>query len=81
MHTDSPGSTVGTVRGIAQRRSDGCPMEIVTEVVIEPGRGIAYESRPSGKRQVTVLSADAWNATCESWTPTCPGKRGGQTSF
>lgn len=64
MNTDSPGSTVGTVRGIARRSSDGCPMEIVTEVVIEPGRGIAYEGRPSGKRQVTFLSAAAWDATC-----------------
>ena len=64
MSTDSPGSSIRTVCGIAQRSGDGCPMEIVTEVVIEPGRGIAYEGRPSGKRQVTFLSAEAWDATC-----------------
>ena len=52
------------VSAIAHRPSDGDPMVEITEVTVEPGRGIVTENRKPGKREVTLLSRRSWVEMC-----------------
>ena len=54
----------GTIRAIAARPVDGAAMAELTECQVEAGRGITTENRKSGKREVTLLSREAWAVTC-----------------
>lgn len=56
--------SVGLLKSIAYRRRDAEPMREVKEAVVRVGRGLDRENRPGGKREVTLLSAEAWEETC-----------------
>ncbi len=57
---------MGRLIGIARREQKRAEMEILEDAEIREQTGVAedFRSRP-GKRQVTVISAEAWAATCE----------------
>lgn len=54
----------GLLKAIAYRPVDGRQMMEVTQVTVEVGHGFNTENRPTGKREVTLLSAEAWEQTC-----------------
>lgn len=54
----------GVVRGIAHRPVDGAAMEEVAVCQVLPGRGIVTENRKPGKREITLISREAWRDTC-----------------
>ncbi len=57
---------MGRLIGIARREQKRAEMEILEDAEIREQTGVAedFRGRP-GKRQVTVISAEAWAATCE----------------
>jgi len=57
-------SKIGTLIAIAHRAVDGDPMIEIDHCNIVPGRGIDTENRKSGKREVTLLSKQAWADAC-----------------
>lgn len=54
----------GTIKAIAYRPTDGDAMQEVTECRVLMARGLDSENRKPGKREVTLLSADAWTDVC-----------------
>ena len=54
----------GTLKAIAHRATDGEPMREAQQAVVHPGRGIDLENRKTGRREVTLLAAEAWADTC-----------------
>lgn len=54
----------GILRAIACRPTDGDSMQLVEQCHVLAKRGIDTENRPHGKREVTLLSAEAWAAVC-----------------
>lgn len=62
--TNSQQPSGGVVASIAFRPTDGEPMKELTECNVVPGRGLDCENRPSGRREVTLLSKQAWQQTC-----------------
>lgn len=54
----------GILRGIALRPVDGEPMREVTQANVIAGRGIDAENRKTGRREVTLLSAERWRDAC-----------------
>lgn len=54
----------GKLLGIASRPTDGDPMAELDEVAIDRQHGVAGENRRSGRRQVTVLGLEGWQAAC-----------------
>lgn len=44
------------------KRSRGGPMDAVPEALLEPGKGLAGNANQGGRRQVTILDADVWEA-------------------
>ena len=54
----------GKVAAIAHRPSDRDPMVELTECNIVAGKGLDTENRKPGKREVTLLSKQAWDDTC-----------------
>jgi MOSC domain-containing protein YiiM len=68
-------TTPGRLLGIARRLAPRAPMEEVAAVRITPGGGVDGDARRRpGRRQVTVLARDAWEAALAecaaalSWT-------------
>jgi len=59
---------MGELLGISTRTKRKAPMELHAEAAITFDKGVAEDSRGvyRGKRQVTVLSFEAWKVTCES---------------
>lgn len=55
---------VGVLKGIAHRSTDGDPMREARDAVVLPGRGLEVENRKSGRREVTLLSAESWADVC-----------------
>jgi len=55
---------IGKVRGIAHRPVDGDAMIEATSCQVIAGRGIDTENRKTGKREITLLSAESWSQTC-----------------
>lgn len=57
---------MGRLIGIARREQKRAEMEILENAEISEESGVAkdFRGRP-GKRQVTVISAEAWAAACE----------------
>ncbi len=49
------------VRGIAHRPVDGATMIEAQRCDVAPNRGLIVENRKPGKREVTLLSLEAWN--------------------
>ncbi len=66
MNSENPRQvrTVGILKGIAHRPTDGEPMREAREAVVLPGRGLEVENRKSGRREVTLLSAESWADVC-----------------
>jgi MOSC domain-containing protein YiiM len=56
--------TIGVLKSIAQRPADGEPIREVREAVVLAGRGLEAENRKSGRREVTLLSAESWADVC-----------------
>ena len=57
---------MGRLIGIARREQKRAEMEILEDAEIREQTGVAVDFRGKpGKRQVTVISAEAWAATCE----------------
>ncbi len=57
---------MGRLIGIARREQKRAEMELLEDAEISERTGVAkdFRGRP-GKRQVTVISAEAWAETCE----------------
>lgn len=62
--TSSNETLRGAVAAIAFRPTDGRPMQELAECNVVPGRGLDCENRPSGRREVTLLSKQGWEQTC-----------------
>ena len=57
---------MGRLIGIARREQKRAEMEILEDAEISEHTGVAEDFRGKpGNRQVTVVSAEAWAATCE----------------
>lgn len=56
----------GTLLGIAQRSKTRAPMEVLSSAEITFARGVQNDSRgkKQNKRQITVLSSEAWRDAC-----------------
>lgn len=54
----------GVLKSIAQRPTDGEPMREVREANIVMGRGIDFENRKPGRRELTMISVEAWDKAC-----------------
>lgn len=55
---------IGTLIAIAHRPTDGEAMREAQEATVLPGRGLDTENRKTGRREVTLLSAEAWAEAC-----------------
>lgn len=65
--------TVGRLLGIAIRRAPRAPMEEFTTIDVSTEHGLSNDSRGHLKRrQVSVLSREAWEATCEQLGQAAP---------
>jgi MOSC domain-containing protein YiiM len=57
---------MGKVEDIARRKKIRAPMETLNTVTVDEKTGLAGDIRGGAlKRQVTILSAEAWNSVCE----------------
>ena len=57
---------MGKVEDIARRKKIRAPMETLNAVIVDEKTGLAGDIRGGAlKRQVTILSAEAWNSVCE----------------
>lgn len=58
---------MGSIAGIAKRDAKRAPMQLLDAASISTESGVAddFRGRP-GKRQVTLLSANAWRLACAS---------------
>lgn len=54
----------GILAAIAHRSVDGDPMIEIDHCTVIPGRGLDSENRKAGKREVTLMSKQAWDDTC-----------------
>jgi len=65
MAATKPRNGSGTVVAMAYRPTDGEVMRALSEGVVVEKRGLALENRKHGKREVTLLSQEAWNVVCQ----------------
>lgn len=57
---------MGRLAGIARREQKRAPMDTLASAEISVETGVASDSRGKpGKRQVSLLSAEAWQAACD----------------
>jgi MOSC domain-containing protein YiiM len=56
----------GRLEAIWLKRARRGPMDAVTAAVLEAGRGIVGNADFGGRRQVTIVDADEWEARLES---------------
>jgi len=60
------GHDMGKLVGIARREKKRAPMDTLEAAELSEQTGVNHDFRGKpGKRQVTVLSADVWQAVCE----------------
>jgi MOSC domain-containing protein YiiM len=64
MLRPSSDSARGVVAAIAWRPKDGDAMAEIPECTVQPGRGITLENRKPGKREITLISEEAWQDVC-----------------
>ena len=64
MNANPQQEQTGILRAIAWRPTDSEPMQLVDECRVLAKRGLDTENRPHGKREVTLLSAEAWAEVC-----------------
>ena len=55
---------VGKVVAIAYRPTDGDAMRKLSECVVAEKRGLELENRKHGKRELTLLTQEAWDVVC-----------------
>ena len=67
MKSPHDASPRGVLKAIAHRPTDGQPMTEVREIIVLAGRGPEVENRKPGKREITLLSAESWAATCRDF--------------
>src|SRR5918996_474855 len=61
---------MGKLERIWIKRGSGAPMDEVSSAQLVAGRGIVGNANQGGKRQVTLLSSEAWNdATADVMRP------------
>jgi MOSC domain-containing protein YiiM len=58
-------STDGRLTAIWRKRSKGGPMDPLQRVGLVAGKGLVDNANQGGKRQVTLLDGDAWEAMCD----------------
>ncbi len=68
----SSAGDVGVVKAIAFRPTEGAAMSEIDECQVVMGCGLQREGRKPGRRNVTLLSASSWNATCADVGATLP---------
>ncbi len=56
---------VGKVVAIAYRITNGEAMRELSECVVAEKRGLELENRKHGKREITLLSQEAWNVVMQ----------------
>jgi MOSC domain-containing protein YiiM len=67
-------ATMGHVCGIAYRPEERAAMRAVDDCAVQEKRGLTLEDRNHGKREITLLSQQAWSEICRelgqdiSWT-------------
>ena len=54
----------GRVESIWVKRMKGGPMDPVATVALDAGRGLAGNANRGGRRQVTIISRERWEAIC-----------------
>lgn len=57
-------SPTGRVCGIAFRPEGSAVMRDISVCTVEAKRGLTVEDRHHGKREITLLSQEAWSAVC-----------------
>jgi MOSC domain-containing protein YiiM len=62
----------GRLETIYVKRFKGGPMDTVPEVQLEAGQGLAGNSDRGGKRQVTLLEAEVWEAVMRAMSASLP---------
>lgn len=55
-------STAGRLEAIWRKRAHRGPMDPLTEAVLEAGRGITGDANSGGRRQVTIIERERWDA-------------------
>ena len=55
---------MGVVERIWIKRAKGGRMDAVESAVLEPGRGLRGNANRGGRRQVTIIAAERWQAIC-----------------
>jgi MOSC domain-containing protein YiiM len=56
----------GRVEAIWLKRMKRGPMDPVTSASLEAGRGLAGNANRGGRRQVTIISRERWEAICQA---------------
>jgi len=64
MKNETNSGARGRLCAIAYRPTDGEPMREIECCEILMQRGLAKENRPAGRREVTLLSKEAWQQAC-----------------
>ena len=59
---DRPGTSHGQLEAIWIKRAHRGPMDLVREARLEEGKGVVGSADGSRRRQVTILSREAWDA-------------------
>ena len=63
----------GTLLGLAIKESKGGPMVLLQKGVIKTNSGLNKDARGKpGKRQITILTEEAWNACCQELGKSLP---------
>jgi hypothetical protein len=69
---DARDRTPGKVERIWVKRAKQGPMDPVEDARLDPGRGIRGNANRGGRRQVTIISEERWNAICASLAADVP---------
>jgi len=52
----------GRLEAIWRKRAHRGPMDPLNEAILEPGRGITGDANSGGRRQVTIIERERWDA-------------------
>ena len=71
----------GRLEAIYVKREKRGPMDAVRVARLVQGRGLEGNANLGGKRQVTILEREVWEALMASLAGTCPPRAGGRTCW
>lgn len=57
-----PANPHGRLEAIWRKRAHRGPMDPLNEATLEPGRGITGDANSGGRRQVTIIERERWDA-------------------